>query len=109
MAAGRREPQAWHPGRVELDRKRALRRTDAVRDAQGRQRLPGRRLRMVRRRWPEGPRLHRQAPATRAGPGAERDGRLPLRLGGAGMTVSRDASTGALAGLRVVDASTLFA
>ena len=101
--AARRRGGAARPlraARLELDRERALRRPHALRDPEGRLRLGGRGLRLVRRRRPAGAGVLAQAAAPRRRPGALAADRLPA----GGRPAVRP-----LDGIRVVEAATLFA
>ena len=99
-ARGRGRPaRARRAARLELDGERAPRRADALRDPQGRLRLEGRGLGLVRRRRPAGARLLAPAAADRAD-GALDEHRLPP--GGR-------SAMNALDDVKVLEAATLFA
>ena len=102
MAARRRGRRArpLRPARLGVDRERALRRADALRDPQGRLRLGGRGLRLVRRRRPAGAGVLAEAAAARRRARALAADRLPA---GSGSVVKP------LEDIRVVEAATLFA
>ena len=102
MAARRRggRPRPLRAPRLELDRERALRRPDALRDPQRRLGLEGGGLGVVRRRRPAGSGLFAEAAAARRRARAVAAHRLPA--GGRPLTQP-------LAGIRVVEAATLFA
>src|SRR5690606_27732624 len=103
--AARRDParlRQAHPRGAELDGGRALRRAHPLRDAQGRQGAREHRLGLVCGRRRARARVRAEVPAPRPRPGRIAVDRIPRVLGGDGMTTP-------LHGLRVIDASTLFA